>query len=348
MLAQMNHALFMHRCLELAAFGRGAVGNGALVGAVLVRDNQIIVEGYHESYGTPHAEVILLKNFTDPIEHGDTLYVNLEPCCHYGKNPPCTDAVIARGIKKVVYGMVDPDPRVSGKGIQQLQAAGIEVVGPIERASSEYLNKGFICVRTKGRPWITKKMAYNRAKLISKEDGSPLKITSHAQDVWSHTFFRAKQDAILIGIQTLESDDPILNTRFVQKDTATQADLKNKKSIQYQPWKIVFDPHGRAKREYKIFQNEGGTKTIMVTGTQLSSDARRSMDELQNLGVRVVSVPVVDGLFDWKSLWIILLEPDPSHHYGGITSILVEGGRRTASAFTEANIVDEDVVLAGA
>ncbi|HRH93307.1 MAG TPA: deaminase, partial [Candidatus Peribacteria bacterium] len=195
----MNHAECMRRCLELAERGRCLVGNGAMVGAVLVRDGQVIAEGFHEAFGKPHAERQLLEKFEQKIYSTDTLYVNLEPCVAHKskKNPPCCDIIVERGIKRVVYGMRDPDPRVAGKGIAFLRKAGVEVVGPVLLEECMRFNRGFVSVRTKGRPWIVMQQARTPAGQFAAPDGGFLKIATKEQDTWTHSQLRAKNDAVL-------------------------------------------------------------------------------------------------------------------------------------------------------
>lgn len=328
------HEFYMRQCLELATKGRSKVGNGALVGAILVRSGQIIAQGYHRGFGLPHAEADLLNSFENSIDPNDTLYINLESCCHQGKTPPCTDAIIARGIRRVVIGMVDPDQRVAGQGIATLRAAGVVVEGPFPRASCEYFNRGFINVRTKGRPWITLKMAMDRAQSISNVDGSPKKITSPEQDSWAHNFLRAQTDAILVGVGTIITDDPELTARYANM---------NNKSIQYAPYRIILDPQLRIPLSAKVVSDEWRQKTIVVTTPDRAESAEAAT--LQKRGVRLLAVPLADDHFDWNALWSILTTPDGDFH--GITSILVEGGRRTWQAFRNARMVDEEVILVG-
>ncbi|MDO8649378.1 MAG: bifunctional diaminohydroxyphosphoribosylaminopyrimidine deaminase/5-amino-6-(5-phosphoribosylamino)uracil reductase RibD [Candidatus Peregrinibacteria bacterium] len=327
----MSDVHFIHRCLELAVRGRGKVGNGAMVGSVLVREGNIIAEAYHAGFGKPHAERALLEAFPGEVHTDDTLYVNLEPCCHHGKTLPCTDILLKRGIKKLVYGMADPDSRVEGKGIALLQQKGIAVRGSLARAECERLNAGFISTRRVGRPFITVKMAMNRAGSISKNDGSPLKITTEDQDEWSHTYLRGRRDAILVGVGTILADDPLLNTRFAQKE--------NTEVEQFSPLIVVLDPNGRITVTAKILQNSPRKPIIVIKeGIPLSPVLR---DKAQ-----VIACPIREnGLFDFSTLFHLLIEPQNSFH--GLTSILVEGGKRTWDAFLRARVVDELILLRG-
>ena len=322
----MSEAAFIHRCLSLAREGQGKVGNGAMVGAVLVRDGRITAEAFHEGFGKPHAERSLLENFKERIEPSDILYVNLEPCCHHGKTPPCTDIIIERGVKRVIIGMQDPDASVAGKGIAALRATGISVEGPIERASAEYLNRGFFSVRTKGRPFVTIHRAQTRDGQIAKPDGSPLKITSEEQDKWNHQFLRARHDAIVVGVETIVRDDPRLTVRYNEAS--------------WQPLRIILDPRLRIPRDAHVVSDAEKDRTIIVTSV-LAAEAR----DLREKGVNVITVPSEKGVFHWPALWTALTTPRESFH--GITSVLVEGGRRTWEIFEDAGMVDEEVMLVG-
>lgn len=337
----------MHRCLALASLGRSKVGNGAMVGAVLVRGDQIVAEGYHRGYGAAHAERALLEGYVGTIEPTDVLYVNLEPCCHHGKTPPCTDIILERGIKKVIYGMRDPDSRVAGKGVEALSERGIKVVGPLEREKCEYFNKGYISIRTKSRPWITLKMAKDRADRISNDDGSPLKITSQEQNEWSHNFLRARHDAICVGIGTIISDNPSLNRRFIQNGEFSHSEGLNRKihieENSYQPYRIVLDPHCSIPLSAKVICDDTAARTIVcVTPKALEANPEKKA-EFDQRGVTVLAVPHIDDHFDWPILWQSLMNPNDGFH--GLTSILVEGGARTWKAFHDAGVVDEEVIL---
>ncbi len=324
----MNHADAMHRCLDLASLGRQSVGNGALVGAVLVRDGKIIAEGYHAAFGSAHAERALLEAFTDDINPDDILYVNLEPCCHHGKTPPCTDIILERGIKHVVIGMMDPDPRVSGEGIAILQKNGVSVTGPILRAECEWLNRGFVNVRTKQRPWITLKSARSADGRIANSDGSPFKITSPEQDQWSHRYLRARHDAILVGVQTVINDNPTLDARLSEKPD-------------YHPWRIVLDPQGRIPHTSTVVTDVCATSTIVI----VTPECAKNVEALKDNGVSIFVVPSTDNGFIWEELWQQLLASSGEFH--GVTSVLVEGGEQTWSMFKNASMYDLEVFLRG-
>lgn len=305
----MSHSEYMYRCLELAARGRGKVGINPMVGTVLVRNGEVIAEGFHEKLGALHAERHLFQNFQGSVMPDNILYVSLEPCCHHGRTPPCTDAVIENGVKRVVYGMKDPDDRVAGKGIQILKDAGIEVIGPVLPVECQRLNRGYISLRTKKRPWITLKRAQTKKGEIANADGSPRRITSPEQDEWSHEFLRARHDAILVGAETVVRDDPQLTVRL----------NKNVDHV-FEPYRLILDPHSRIPKNAKV----RGDTTIIITAD---------------------FVPLHDRVFDWEELWRVLTTPKDG--FPGIASILVEGGARTWEAFRSSGNFDEDIVLLG-
>ena len=330
-LSHMHHEFFMRRCLELAEQGRGHTGINPLVGSVLVRGGSIVAEGWHAGFGQDHAERMLIKKFDQQIDPGDTLYVNLEPCCHHGKTPPCTDVIIESGIRNIVYGMRDPNPSVAGKGIERLREEGISVVGPLLPELCRRLNKGYVSLKEQGRPFITMKKAQLRSGEISNSDGSPLKITSPKQDEWSHIHFRAKHDAILVGSQTVRTDNPHLNVRYTNKKVA-QTSAQSIRLILNSMFNISLDSN--------VLNDEAASRTILITSPD-SSCAYEG--EILERGVRILRIPILDGVFDWNSLWCMLTTPDEDFY--GISSILVEGGRKTWDIFTSSGFVDEEVLL---
>lgn len=339
LLMVMCDSMFLRRCLSLAARGRGKVGNGAMVGSVLVQNGEILAEGWHDRFGGPHAERALLENFDQKISADDVLYVSLEPCCHHGKTPPCTDIIIERGIKTVVFGMYDPDRRVMAKGSERLQRAGITMIGPVLPEECARLNRGFVWVRTKNRPWITLKQAQSPDQSIAQPDGSPKKITSRDQDRWSHTFLRARHDAILVGVGTIIADNPTLDCRFAERN-----DL-NQNSDQYQPWRLVLDPHLRIPETAHILTDQKKNRTIIIYCSASAKVDQQKADRLRLSGVRLMSVNMTDSAFDWDHLWAVLTTSSDGFH--GLTSILVEGGPKTWRLFQDARVVDEEVSLCG-
>ncbi len=322
----MSHQTFMHRCLELAENGRGKTGVNPMVGAVLVRDGTVLAEAWHSGYGNAHAERELAEKLVQKINSKDILYVNLEPCCHHGKTPPCTDIIIEKGIKTVVYGMQDPNPAIAGKGIAALQKAGVTVIGPIDPVSCRRLNRGFVSLQEQHRPWFTLKRAQTTAGAIAHEDGSRKQITSKEQDAWSHEWLRARHDAILVGVQTVVADDPQLNVRSGNSVS---------------PLRIILDPHGRIPHEAKVVTDSQNMNTIIVH----SLDDTTALNDLKERGNRLVYIPMMETSFDLQALSKFLVTP--TEGWNGITSVLVEGGATTWRTFKAAGLVDEEVTLIG-
>ncbi len=323
----MHDLDFLYSCLAIAERGRGTTGINPLVGAVLVRDGKIIAEGWHEEYGGPHAEPMLLTKFTSKIWPTDRLFVNIEPCCHQGKTPPCTDILIKKGVKKVVFGMFDPNPLVRGKGVAALRKAGVEVIGPIASELCRRRNRGFVSIMEQGRPWITLKKAQTIMGKIANDDGSRLCMTSPVQNEWSHTYLRSRLDAILVGVQTIVTDNPQLNTRFVQEKNR---EVKN-------PLRIVLDTKLSIPLSATVVSDSTPEKTLIVTTVR----SGKTFDELTERGVKVLVLPEVSI----PKLCQALITPQGD--FNGISSILVEGGPKTWDAFKEAGAVDEEMVLVG-
>lgn len=323
------HEKFIRECLALAASGRRLTGINPMVGAVLVQEEKILEEGCYEGFGKSHTERLLLEKFEQKISTKDILYVNLEPCCHRGLTPPCTDIIIEKGVKTVVFGMQDPDPRVAGKGIEALRKAGIEVIGPVLRSECEWLNRGFVSLRTEGRPWVTVKRAQTKKGETSSK-GDRLRITSAAQDEWAHENLRAESDAILVGVETVIMDQPLLTTRNPSKKSE-------------QNYRIILDPHLRIPLTAHVVRDSYKEKTIIVT--ELSKLRTKNAEELLGRGVRVTGVMTEKGKFVWEDLWRVLTTPNEGFH--GVSSILVEGGARTWEEFKKAGMIDEEVILIG-
>ena len=265
------HSIFMHRCLELAEHGRGKVSPNPLVGCVItmeVSDTRyqasgdetvIIAEGWHEEFGEKHAEINAIGKCVGaqravPLQNA-TLYVNIEPCCHEGKQPPCINAIIKAGIKKIVFGARDP---LHG-GADILRKTGIEVIGPVLEAECRRQNRGFFSLAEQGRPWVTLKKALMRDGHVKHDDaprGKPLKITSGEQDAWAHARLRATHDAILVGSGTVLADNPQLNVRH----TITAHSLQ----ITAQPRRVILDPHGEVPPTAAILTDEDAHRTLVI------------------------------------------------------------------------------------
>jgi diaminohydroxyphosphoribosylaminopyrimidine deaminase/5-amino-6-(5-phosphoribosylamino)uracil reductase len=203
---------FMRRALSLAKRGRGRTSPNPAVGAVVVADGQVVGEGYHHKAGEPHAEILALRAAGNQAP-GATMYVTLEPCCHHGRTPPCTDAIIAAGIRRLVYGGKDPNPAVSGKGHAQLEKAGLDVLGGVLEAQCSALNEAYNTFITTGRPLVVLKAAASLDGKIATASGQSRWITGEKARRWVHRL-RSQVDAILVGVGTVRADNPRLNARI--------------------------------------------------------------------------------------------------------------------------------------
>lgn len=213
---QFTHEKYMQRCLQLAALGAGAVSPNPIVGAVLVYEDKIIGEGYHQTYGMAHAEINCLYSVSLENKHLiplSVLYVSLEPCAHFGKTPPCTNRIIAEKIKQVVIGSIDPFSKVNGRGIVQLKAAGICVVTGVLKNECDELNKRFFCLQETKRPYIILKWAQTANKKMAFKNGERLMISNSITQRLVHKW-RTEEDAIMVGTKTALLDNPMLDTRF--------------------------------------------------------------------------------------------------------------------------------------
>lgn len=262
-------ATMMRRCLELARQASGKTAPNPLVGSVIVRDRQIVGEGFHPAAGQPHAEVFALRQAGDRAQ-GATLYVNLEPCSHFGRTPPCADAVIAAGIQRVVVGMVDPDPRVSGRGIARLRDAGLEVTVGIEAGACETLNEAFVHRVTHQRPFGLLKYAMTLDGKIAAVGGHSAWVTSPFARAEVHQL-RAASDAVIIGGNTVRQDNPLLTSRQ-QHHTPLRVVMSRSLNlpVQAQLWDTALAP------------------TLVFTTPNSSSEQQQALTQQ---GVEVVIVP---------------------------------------------------------
>ncbi len=275
---------FMSLALAEAAKAKGRTSPNPMVGCILVRKGKIVARGYHHKAGEPHAEIEALKKLKDL--RGLSLYVTLEPCAHYGRTPPCAEAILKSGIRDVVVGMKDPDPKVSGKGIRLLKKNRIRVrVGVLEEECRD-LNRAYITHRTEHRPYVTLKIAMTRDGKIAVKKGhktAPLKITGPAADRFTHEL-RDQTDAILVGAGTIRSDDPRLTTRL----------KKNGKN----PIRIIVKGKTRLSLKAKVFR-DGEASTWVFKGPRGKADLSKLLSESAQKGV--LSLLVEGGHRIWKS-----------------------------------------------
>lgn len=306
---------YMLRAISLAKEGEGWTNPNPMVGAVIVKDVRIIGEGYHKKYGELHAERNAFASLKESAK-GATMYVTMEPCCHYGKTPPCTQAIIEHKIGKVVIGSKDPNPKVSGKGVQILKEAGISVVEDFLREECDKLNPIFFhYIKTK-TPYVVMKYAMTLDGKIATKTGESKWVTGkEAREELQH--MRHRYMGIMVGIGTVLADDPMLNVR-----------VKDKKN----PVRIICDSKLRIKEDSQIVKSSFNQRTIVVYAD--SHNIQEKLERLHSLGVETLYCPDESNQIDLKKLMIYLGNE-------GIDSILLEGGGTLNESAVRAGIVKE-------
>ena len=312
---------YMLRAIELAKGGLGWTSPNPLVGAVIVKDGRIIGEGYHERCGELHAERNAIASLTESAE-GATLYVTLEPCCHYGKTPPCTEAILEQKIARVVIGSRDPNPLVAGKGAAILSAAGVRVEEDFMREECDALNPVFFHYITKKTPYVVMKYAMTADGKIAARTGDSKWITGESARKKVQEL-RHQYMGIMAGIGTVLADDPMLNVRI--------PGLKS-------PVRIICDSGLRIPMDSQIVKTAKEYRTIVAYAGEHSGEgckeAEEKEEQLHTAGVETVSVPDADGRVDLRKLMEYLGKQ-------GIDSVLLEGGGTLNDAALSAGIVNE-------
>lgn len=305
----------MERAIELAALGRGRTAPNPPVGAVVVNDGRMVGEGYHTAAGQAHAETLALAE-AGPLARGATLYVSLEPCCHHGRTPPCTDAIVAAGVANVCYATADPDPRVAGGGHRALVDAGVRVeAGMHETAASEGI-RGYLLRQRVGRPWVTAKYAMSLDGKIATRSADARWISGEASRAHAHAL-RDRVDAVIVGIGTVLADDPRLTVRPAPADG-------------HQPQRIVIDTHLRIPLDSALLGADlaGGTTVAFVAPA-----ARAAI--LEERGLDLLALPADgSGRVDLGALLAALGRR-------GYNEVLVEGGGELLAGFFTLGLVDE-------
>ncbi|MEO0341253.1 MAG: bifunctional diaminohydroxyphosphoribosylaminopyrimidine deaminase/5-amino-6-(5-phosphoribosylamino)uracil reductase RibD [Bacteroidota bacterium] len=310
----MSKTLFMRRCFDLARMGAGKVSPNPMVGAVLVHQDRIIGEGFHQAYGGPHAEVNAVASVSEKDRHfipKSTLYVSLEPCCIFGRTPPCTNLIIDQKIPKVIISTIDHTAEVAGHGIELLKKAGVEVeVGVLEDEGKALAAIRNTFVR-QDRPYIILKYAQTKERILAPNPPKPYWITNKITKRLVHQW-RSQIDAIMVGTNTAAIDNPQLNNRLYYGKS---------------PIRIILDKDHKLSPDLHLFS--GGTPTIVFTN-------RESLENKKN--VTFLSI-------DWTKEVL----PQVLHHLAQkrITSLIVEGGSKLLQSFVEANLWDEARVLEG-
>lgn len=307
-------AWHMTRALELAERGRGAVEPNPLVGCVIARGAEIIGEGWHQRFGGPHAEIEALR-IAGSRAKGATLYVTLEPCCHHGKTPPCTDAVIASGVARVVVAGRDPFPQVDGGGIERLQQAGIDVTVGVREAEARRLNAPYLKLLSTGRPWIIAKWAMTLDGKLATRDGDSRWISCEASRQIVHRL-RGRVDAIVVGLRTAELDDPLLTARPPGPRVATR---------------IVLDSQARLASDSQLVRTASETPVMVATGPSAPPDQCRRLHE--------GGCEVFSATSDDPQQRLIELLDDLGRRR--MTNVLVEGGGQLLGTLFDADLVDE-------
>lgn len=313
------HENYINRCIQLAKNGLGNTYPNPLVGSVIVVDDKIIGEGWHQKAGEAHAEVNAINSVREKsLLKKATLYVSLEPCSHFGKTPPCSDLIIAMGIKKVVIGMVDPFSEVSGRGIKKLMDAGCEVVvGILEKECAE-LNRRFLTFHLKKRPFIILKWAQTQDNFIApsseRQERAPVWISNSYSKQMVHKW-RAEEQAILAGTNTIIADNPNLTTRLWKGN---------------HPARIILDQRLRIPKDSNIYN--GSTETLVLTGKsapEVSSEKKEvSFEKIDFSGDLASEISSVL----WKN---------------GFQSVIIEGGKKTVETFIAKDLWDEARIFTG-
>ncbi|MEW6189067.1 MAG: bifunctional diaminohydroxyphosphoribosylaminopyrimidine deaminase/5-amino-6-(5-phosphoribosylamino)uracil reductase RibD [Actinomycetota bacterium] len=309
------HEQYMKRAIELAEKGRGRTSPNPLVGAVIVKDGAIVGEGFHARAGEPHAEVNALNKAQEKAR-GATMYVTLEPCCIYGRTSPCTEAIIRSRILRVIVGLIDPNPKVCGRGIEQLKLKGIHVEVGILSQEIAHQNEIYIKYITTGLPFVLMKVAMSMNGKITVKRGNATRITSEKSRKEVHRL-RGEYDSIMVGIGTVLLDNPLLTARLQGRET-------------HNPIRIIIDSKARIPLDSKMVKTASEIPTILA----VANADEEKIQALHQYGVEVLPVPGKDGKVDLVKLIGELGERE-------ITSVLLEGGSLLNASAIKAGIVDK-------
>lgn len=311
---------YMKRALELSLKGVGKTSPNPLVGAVIVKNGKIIGEGFHEYYGGPHAEVNAINNAIDDVE-GATIYVTLEPCSHYGKTPPCADLLVRKKISKAVIAMIDPNPKVAGRGLEILSQNSIEVVTGVLEEEAKKVNEIFIKYIQERRPFCILKTAMTMDGKIATKTGESMWITNEKSRHYVHEI-RNRVSGIMVGINTVINDNPSLTTR-----------LNNRGSDAV---RIIVDSSLKIPLSSKALMINSPKKTIIATTANADKYKLKQLREMEN--VQVVIVPLKNSKVDLEYLFDWLGDE-------GIDSVLVEGGSTLNFSILKSKLADKVVTF---
>jgi diaminohydroxyphosphoribosylaminopyrimidine deaminase/5-amino-6-(5-phosphoribosylamino)uracil reductase len=312
----------MQRALELAARGQGAVEPNPMVGCVIVQGDTVVGEGWHQRFGGPHAEIEAMR-LAGEAARGAEMFVTLEPCCHFGKTPPCTSAVIAAGLRRVIIAMADPFPKVAGQGIEQLRNAGVEVVVGLQEKQARDLNAPYLKLIGQGRPWVIAKWAMSLDGKIATRSGDSKWISNEKSRQIVHQL-RGRIDAIIVGNNTVIKDDPLLTARPAGPRI---------------PIRIVLDANASLPLTTKLVCTSTDAPVLVVVAENASEERKQ---KLIAAGCQVFGVP---GLIwnensprNWTTRLPVLLDELGRRR---LTNVLVEGGAMTLGGFRDLELIDE-------
>ena len=307
----------MQQALDLAATAQGWTSPNPMVGCVVVRDGQVVGTGYHPKPGEPHAEVFALREAGEQARGAD-LYVTLEPCSHFGRTPPCTEAIKSAGVVRVVCAMLDPDPRVNGRGVRILREAGISVETGVKERESRRLNEQYIHHRVTGRSWVTVKWAQTLDGRVATASGHSKWVTGPEARQEGHRL-RSVHDGVLVGIGTVLADDPQLNVRLDDDNVP-------------QPRHIVLDSHLRLKPDARLI---APGETIVFCAHDIPEERRKP---LEDVGAEIIAVPSNDTGLNLGEVLRILGERS-------FLGVYVEGGPTVVTSFLRQELVNRVVTF---
>ncbi|MBA7525550.1 Riboflavin biosynthesis protein RibD [subsurface metagenome] len=313
---------YMEQALSLAKLALGQVSPNPAVGAIVVKNGVVIGQGYTQPPGSWHAEVLALKQAGEEAR-GGVMYVTLEPCCHHGRTPPCTQAIIAAGITEVHLAMLDPNPLVSGRGKDELEREGIKIYVGEHEAEAKEINEAYTKFITTGMPFITAKFAVSLDGKIATKSGDSKWISGNEARKYVH-YLRYTTDAVMAGVNTVLVDDPHLTARCCGGKGGT---------ARKQPLRVIVDGKGRTPLTARLFREPG--KALLALGRFVTPDEKRA---LAQVGAELLELPLEEELVDLKGLLKALGERE-------VTSVLVEGGGTLLGSLFDYGLVDKVVAF---